>query len=275
MIRSGNRGKIACPRAHWLPGVLLGLLLGACGGLAESGSVGSVGGGSPPFQECSATCGDGLECLEGFCSRPCSTDSECTGLSSGAECTVFPSRSSSRACAISCSSDEGCQSLGAGSYCSRVYCVAGNLQALPGSFDAIELRQVGAGPVRGAGACSPTDFETSIKVNTRSGLLMWSRCEWDAASGSYGLNSGSRELDPPTLGAVRSAYAALALSDARECARGADILTLDIEPRDGPELLFADQEHSACPVAQLERSSYVSGLAELYATLGRLDGVID
>lgn len=254
--------------------VLLGLWLGACGGRAQVGSIG--GGEAPPFQECSASCDNGLTCLEGLCSRPCNADDECTDLSARAACTSFSTRrNASSACAVPCSSDDVCQELGAGSFCNRVYCVAGDLEALPDAFETLELRRIGGGSAGAAGACDPSEFETSIRVSIRLGLFSWSRCEWDDAAGSYGLNTSSRDLDALTLSAVRGAYAELELSDARQCSPNAELLTLDVEEREGPALLFADAEHSSCPVARLGRGSYVSGLAELYAQLARLAAAIN
>ena len=254
--------------------MLLGLWLGACGGRAEVGPI--QGRESPPFQECSATCDNGLTCQQGLCTRSCNADSECTELSPGAECTAFSARrNASSVCAIPCSADDDCQTLGAGSYCNRVYCVAGGLDALPDTFDTLELRRIGGGSPGAVGACHPSDFESSITVSIRLGLLSWSRCQWDDSSSSYGLNTATRDLDALSLSAVRSAYAGLTLSDVLECAPDAELLTLDVEPGDGPELLFADEEHSGCPVARLGRGSYVSGLAELYGLLTRLEGGLD
>jgi hypothetical protein len=251
-----------------------GLWLGACGGRAEVGSIAAEA--APPFQECSTTCDNGLTCLEGLCTRPCDADGECTDLSSRAECTAFSTRRNApTVCTIPCSSDDGCQALGAGSFCNRIYCVAGDLEALPDSFESLELRRIGGGSPGAVGACDPSEFETSITVSIRLGLIIWSRCQWDEPSGSYGLNSASGALDDLTLSAVRSAYAGLELSDELQCTPGAELLTLDVEARGGPALLFADEEHSGCPVARLGRGSYVSGLAALYAQLARLDGAID
>jgi hypothetical protein len=276
MIRLSNQAKIRAMLRSALGGVLVAAAFGACGGRAES--AGGLIEGSPFLAECTGSCGGGLECLDRVCTRPCSVDAECVDVSTSAEClerATYPDRGSS--CGIDCRSDEDCQELGAGSYCSRVFCVAGNLESLPESFDTIELRQIRE-PLEGRGApfgCDYGAFETRIKVSLRTGEMFWSRCEQQDDSGGYSESATTVALDELALDFVRDAYRELALSRERECAPSAELIALDLELRDGPDLLFADEEHSGCPLASLGRVSFVSGLAELYDKLAGLVDMLD
>jgi hypothetical protein len=120
-------------------------------------------------------------------------------------------------------------------------------------------------------ACDPDGYTSSITINLRSRRLSWSTCQ---ASDSDGFESSTSTLDLTSLQVtlVQRAYRELSLSQERQCVRGAEALTLDIEPEQGPELLFADDEHSMCPLPRLQRGSFVSGLNDLYAALELLVG---
>ena len=276
MIRLSIHAKIRAVVRSAFGGVVVAAAFGACGGKAVS--AGGLIEGSPFLAECTGSCGGGLECVDRVCTRPCSADAECVDLSTSAECLArptYPDRSSS--CGIDCRSDEDCQGLGAGSYCNRVSCVAGNLEALPESFDTIELRQIrepldgSAGPF----GCDYGEFERRISVSLRARRIVWGRCEGGDGPNESSSSSGSVPLGDTAIEFVLEAYRELALSRERECTPGAKLIALDLELRDGPELLFADEEHSACPVARLGRASFVSGLAELYDKLAGLVDTID
>jgi hypothetical protein len=244
------------------------LTFAACGGLAEDGGV-NILGGSPFLSACTAqSCDFGYQCLEGVCTRSCSADSQCSGLTVNVECLTGPTigkNDGDGICAVPCASDDGCRQLGAGSYCDSAFCVAGSLEALPSSFESLELRRVPVAASPRLGACDPSEYTTSIEINLRTRRLRWSTCEanGDEVSG----NSSSLELTDLQLALVQRAYQELSLSQDRKCTRGAEALTLDIEPAQGPELFFADDEHSSCPLPRLQRSSFVSGLNDLYAAL--------
>lgn len=272
--RRRRSGSVA---ARW--GVLLGAGLlsvgfAACGGLAADGGLGGVGGGLPFLSECDEQgCSSGFQCLEGVCTLPCTADSQCSDLTVNAECVTGPTigEDGGGICAVPCSSDDGCRYLGAGSYCDFAFCVAGNLEALPGSFEDLELRRVPEEPVaisNSISPCDPNEFTTSIKVSLRNRRVVWSGCVPDQNDGSgFELHSSSTQISEAQVALILRAYRELGLSRERRCARDAEALTLDLEPEDGPELLFADDEHSSCPVARLQRNSYVSGLNDLYAAL--------
>jgi len=249
------------------------LAFAACGGLAEDGGVRLLGG-SPFLASCAAqSCGGGFECLEGVCTRSCSADSECSELTVNAECVTGPTigdDDASGICAVPCASDDGCQYLGAGSYCDYAFCVAGHLDALPLSFEALEIRRVPETASPRTGTCDPSEYTTSININLRTRRLRWSTCEADGDGISS--SSSSLELTDLQVGLVQRAYQELSLSQDRKCTRGAEALTLDVEPAQGRELLFADAEHSSCPLPRLQRSSFVSGLNDLYSALELLIG---
>jgi hypothetical protein len=173
--------------------------------------------------------------------------------------------------------DEDCQPLGAGSYCNRAHCVAGNLESLPPAFDTIELRQIREPLEPGAASfvCELGAFETRIDVSVRNRRLTMSRCELGEEPGVSSSAAHSVDLDEAELGSVRDAYRGIELSRTRECNPGAELFALDVEQRDGPALLFADEEHSGCPVARLGRASFVSGLAELFAELAEFADTSD
>ena len=259
----------------WL-GALLGAGFAACGGMAADG-LGGVGDGLPFLSACEAqSCSSGFQCLEGVCSLACSADAQCSGLAANAECVTGPTIGDDGGgiCAVPCGSDDGCQQLGAGSYCDFAFCVAGYLEALPEAFEELELRRVPEDLVRITGTvCDPNEFTTSIKINLRTRQLVWTECISDASEGGFELQSAGSHLSDAQVTLVLRAYRELGLSRERRCARGAEALTLDLAVEDGPDLLFADDEHSSCPLARLQRNSYVSGLNDLYATLELLTGI--
>jgi hypothetical protein len=233
-----------------------------------------LGGGAPFLAACTEqSCGEDLECTGGVCTRFCSEDTECNDLSARAECFHGSSLApGSGSCAVPCSSDDGCKYLGAGSYCQRAYCVAGNLDALPPSFEVLTLRNVsGAPPSAELSVCDPNEYKTSLTVNLRNRTLSWTNCAL-SEGGGYSLGTSRRELDEAAIALVQSAYRQLGISREPQCERGAEVLTLDIERSLGADMLYADAEHSACPAPRVERNSFVSGLNDLYSALVRLGG---
>jgi len=268
----GRRRRRWSARAGALLGAgLLGVGFAACGGMAADGGLGGVGSGLPFLAQCDEQgCSAGLQCLEGVCSLSCTADWQCTNLMVNAECVTGPTIGDDGRgiCAVPCSSDDGCRYLGAGSYCDFAFCVAGNLEALPETFEELELRRVPEELIQSPDTvCNPNEFTTSIKVNLRTRQIAWSECSFDARDGGFELQSASTHLSDAQVSLVLRAYRELGLSRERRCEGDAEALTLDLEPEDGPEMLFADDEHSSCPVARLRRSSYVSGLNDLYSAL--------
>jgi hypothetical protein len=91
--------------------------------------------------------------------------------------------------------------------------------------------------------------------------------------GEYQLDTARTELDEAGRAQVLDAYSKLQLGADTQCTPGAEAFTLDVAPRNGVDLLFADVEHSACPFPRLQRGSFVGGLNELFAALELLYGV--
>ncbi|WP_434043326.1 MULTISPECIES: alpha/beta hydrolase family esterase [Sorangium] len=104
------------------------LLASACRG------VGPQTGSETNFlRSCDASCGDGLACLCGVCTRACSVADECSALASGAACVAVAARPAGSACAaadsaafcdLSCSGDADCAPLGAPFRCQGGFCRA-------------------------------------------------------------------------------------------------------------------------------------------------------
>ena len=83
------------------------------------------------LQSCEATCDDGLSCVCGVCTQPCSGTGECTGLAPGAECVEVGDRAPEAACPdadctafcdLTCRSDHDCEALGTSFRCRDGYC---------------------------------------------------------------------------------------------------------------------------------------------------------
>lgn len=266
---------------------LLALAFLACGGKAEDpvrilgggGNGGSGGGSGAPFlSACGEPCAEGFECLEGVCTRSCTADSDCLALPLNAECVDGPSIGTrdTGICAIPCATEVDCGHLGAGSACNNFFCVAGNVEALPESFDLLAIHLVDADlpDAEQPSPCDPSEYASRVAVSLRANAISWSTCEFDPNAGQYVGYGGRKALDEPIRAQVLSAYRRLRLSADSQCTPSAATLALDLQPESGEELLFADAEHSACPVPGLQRSSFVEGLNEMYELLQRLSGMV-
>jgi hypothetical protein len=247
------------------------LLLVGCGGKATSPDGDGLADTPtvPVFAACGDGCGDGLECLEGTCTRSCSEDTECRALSAASECVQGPTiADGGGVCGVPCRRDDACASLGAGSYCNAAFCVAGNLGALPASFDELEVRRLGEpSAIPDPTPCDPAEFSSIIRVSRRLSLLTLSTCEPAPGGTGLQLDRTAYTLDEAGSARVQEAYRRLRLSDTTECAADAQAFALDIASAGEPAMLFADVEHSACPEPQLQRYSFVSGSNALYEEL--------
>ena len=83
------------------------------------------------LSRCDTSCADGLSCICGVCSRPCSVTNECASLAPGAECVAVAARSSGAACPaagsnafcdLGCGGDADCAVLGSPFQCQSGYC---------------------------------------------------------------------------------------------------------------------------------------------------------
>lgn len=107
---------------------LVAAWLAACGGAVGQTSA---GGESHFLRHCSDSCGAGLKCVAGVCTRGCEIGTnECDGLAKAATCTdqsVEPGQIA--VCDVACREDAECRSLGAQYSCEAGFCRA---PALPG-----------------------------------------------------------------------------------------------------------------------------------------------
>jgi len=102
----------------------LGLWLGACGGAVGKPTV---GGESHFLRKCGddkATCGSGLTCVSGVCTRGCLLETDkCTDLSPRATCTNASIEPGELAvCDVSCAEATACAALGEDFVCDHGFC---------------------------------------------------------------------------------------------------------------------------------------------------------
>jgi hypothetical protein len=78
------------------------------------------------LQSCERSCQDGLSCICGVCTEPCTSDSACEGLASSASCAAIPSACGhlGNLCDVICSDAADCDALGAGYACDSGRCRA-------------------------------------------------------------------------------------------------------------------------------------------------------
>lgn len=112
--------------ARWLAVAMGGFLLaGACGDLGPR-----TGSETNFLSSCDATCGEGLTCLCGVCTQPCSETDECAALGSGTECTAEIEPPPDRVCPEAetafcdrpCRVDADCATLRKATRCQNRYC---------------------------------------------------------------------------------------------------------------------------------------------------------
>jgi hypothetical protein len=241
------------------------LLLAACGGRAAGAD--EALGGARFLADCEQSCGGGLDCIDGHCTRACTRDDVCGELTPDAECVESPESSRAGQCAVWCGQDSVCMRLGAGSYCRGAFCVAADLEQLPESFEFLELsRQVESAPLPAGSECDPGAVAMSIEVNARTERLSSFACQ--RAPGDRAVASTSRRrLAGNELDEIRAAYRALRPSKARRCDSNAEAFTFDLEEGVDRKMLFADADHSDCPGRDPQRQSFLEGLPELYLVL--------
>ncbi|HWO07995.1 MAG TPA: hypothetical protein VNN80_00905 [Polyangiaceae bacterium] len=246
------------------------LALAACGGRAQvgdTGSGGSVLGSAPGFLfECQQSCGYGLSCIDGTCTRACAEDDECFSLSNRAGCVQNREGHTPGQCAVACGSDDGCAELGAGSYCGGAFCVAARLEAMPDRFETLELSRRLDQPAESArGECDPAVLATNIELNVGRRLLSVVACEL-SSGGGYVQERRQTVLDDAEVRLIEGAYRELRLDGESRCEGDGDIFSLELQPASGLRMLFADDAHSSCPPV---------GTPRLTSALDNLEGLYD
>jgi hypothetical protein len=111
-----------------LPFTLLMLWIASCGQTTSPQS----GSETHFLMGChESTCGEGMQCICGVCSKPCVQLADCRRLSSVAECTSLGPRVARGSCDgtqigamcdVGCLTDDDCSALGGNSRCDNGYC---------------------------------------------------------------------------------------------------------------------------------------------------------
>jgi hypothetical protein len=187
-------GKLASARV--LRTLLAAAWLGACGGAV---STPTVGGESHFLRHCETSCGDGLTCLSGVCTRGCVVDRDkCDDLSPRAVCTdqsIEPGKVA--VCDLACEANDECSVLGSNYACEGGFCrgraLQGNEPSTGGSSGSAGTAGVGGtgggsgggatgggagegGSVAAAGCDSradcPVDFECVQNPQNQTGVCV-------------------------------------------------------------------------------------------------------
>jgi hypothetical protein len=131
----------------WLFTLCLAVVAGAACESPKGGGGPLTSSESHFLTNCNESCGSGLECLCGVCTRACSNDASCATVFAGAECVDVASRPAASSCPSSaasafcdehCAADSDCAALGAGFSCQAGFC----RQVTLVSGDRVELDQV-------------------------------------------------------------------------------------------------------------------------------------
>jgi hypothetical protein len=119
-----NRSRQGDGRRSWRR-ILAVLFLVGC---ADREDARHVGGASRFLAHCeSSSCGDGLSCIAGVCTRACvAGKADCTDLATAATCTDSSIEQEAVAvCDVSCSRNADCYALGKQQRCEAGFCRAG------------------------------------------------------------------------------------------------------------------------------------------------------
>jgi hypothetical protein len=128
------------------------LLLAACGGAVGKSTA---GGESHFLRHCAESCGQGLECVSGVCTRGCLVgQDDCRDLSRNATCTDQSIEPGAIAvCDVSCSEARHCDALGESYQCDAGFCRGPTITNEPPSAPAGNAGQGGgAGTVSSGGS---------------------------------------------------------------------------------------------------------------------------
>ncbi|HEU4578296.1 MAG TPA: hypothetical protein VFS67_08580 [Polyangiaceae bacterium] len=138
-----------------LPGLCALLALGAA--YACGAAVDPLTGSETHFlARCTAECGSGLECLEGVCTRPCTSDGECAALSPTAACVPSHSAAGGASCRVACAGDADCRGENGDWSCSAASCVG-----VSGILSASGAARAARCPTFRGGVQKPVDVQTT------------------------------------------------------------------------------------------------------------------
>lgn len=178
------------------PSLLALALAGGCGGATSAPPI--VGGETHFLRSCSESCGDGLSCIGGICTRSCLVgEASCADLASGAVCTAASVEPGAVAvCDLGCGDTADCSALGGEHSCQAGFCRAPALATSepPGGAEC---------PVFGAGVATPTAvIETSATpipgaANVALAIADDTGLYWiDRAGVVYGYRRGTAAPEP-------------------------------------------------------------------------------
>ncbi len=129
------------------------LVLGLAAGCAKTATPGDSE--THFLAKCTDTCGGGLSCVCGVCTKPCTASSSCGALSDAASCDDSCSDAATKICDVSCTVDDDCSSLGAKFGCDGGHCRQGASSTPSGGASGVGDGGAGNGsPAAGAGSGS-------------------------------------------------------------------------------------------------------------------------
>jgi hypothetical protein len=253
-------------------GMALGSLGLACGGKTDD--LGVTGSETHFLIECSETCASGLDCIDGVCTSPCSSDEVCASLSSAAVCTAGSTEA--RVCDVPCSVAADCATLGAGYSCRAGSCRGAALDKgtelaateLPADFAMLELRYIGEAAPGAGSNCDQRVYMGAYFVDLSSSQVSWADCTRARGTDVYVHSVREWSLLDVDREDLLATYRQLRVSAEDTCDVGAGMRTLDLTTVDSVRFGYADAEHSGCPVSRLGRTRFVGDLTDLYETLG-------
>lgn len=129
-MKKKGRAVMSANARAWGLGLWLAATAAACGqtNTTESGETHFL-------LTCSSqTCGEGLECLCGACSRPCTDDQACDGLGKSITCVEHDAtqcKTVTKSCDVVCEGDADCGPLGKNHRCRGGFCRSGDSVSPP------------------------------------------------------------------------------------------------------------------------------------------------
>lgn len=112
----------------WTVGIGLGLMSGC--GREDAGGDNSE---THFLSRCTDTCGGGLECICGVCTKKCTAESACGALDPSATCEDSCGASATKICDMACKVEGDCKSLGGDFSCQAGYCRTGGASGVGGA----------------------------------------------------------------------------------------------------------------------------------------------
>ncbi len=211
----------------------LALLLAACGGLLGKPST---GGESHFLRRCAASCGAGLDCISGLCTRGCLVGkTSCAELSANAVCTALSIEPGAIAvCDVSCSTGSDCDKLGSTYECDAGFCRGQALTNEPPSSP------TAGNAGQGGGAGTATSGGSAGSDGAPIACTVWSNvrvaaenCAPDGVCVDDPTDACDPNVEPDCSGTCRSVVPTLqcaGLGQSAACPPGLTCLTVSLGP---------------------------------------------